>query len=301
MNFDQLKYYVETVQCQSINAAAKNLYINQSTLTVALKQLEREIGCQLLIRSHVGVKTTPMGRRVYFDALKILNIQNEWLQYATNLSSSPATVTVFALESLVDTVLNGISRKVSLEYPSISLNIQIRTPNEMLSDGSETISLTSAYADEKSVFLKNSPKEHWNVCVLLEDSLCVYVNGLSPLAQREALSLEEIRRLKLVLPAHPEAGSTPLNKMLQVSGNYFISSIENMLKLAAERNFATVLPHFLSLYPQYISLYGLKPVAIADFDTRIFYFLIYPPEPQLTKEQKQVISIIQSFFQNTAE
>jgi len=305
MNFDQLKYFVETVQCQSINKAAQNLYINQSTLTVALKSIETELGCQLLLRSHTGVKATAEGERVYFDAVKILEVYQEWQQLSQITKKKQNIVTIFCLESLANTLFRDISLKISLDYAPIGLDVQIRTPNEMLTDETNTIFINSIYTGHKKDILKNTKKHTWNTEILFEDQLCVYVNDTHPLYQQTSVSLKVLQQQKLVFSAQPETASVPLINMLNIYNAYRISTPQNMLKLAAENNLCTILPNLLANYPQYISLYGLKPIPIDDFDSRIYFYLAYPPEIHLTPEQKQMVVIIkelcQQFTQNNVD
>ena len=48
MTLNQLKYIIELSKENSINEAAKKLFISQPSLTAALKSLEQEIGFDIL-------------------------------------------------------------------------------------------------------------------------------------------------------------------------------------------------------------------------------------------------------------
>src|SRR5205085_10933791 len=48
-------------ECGSLRAAAEQLHMSQPALTLAIQQLESELGCQLLVRSKRGVSLTPFG------------------------------------------------------------------------------------------------------------------------------------------------------------------------------------------------------------------------------------------------
>lgn len=58
MTLQQLRYFIETVKHGSINKAAENLFISQPSLSIALKELEAEIGLDLLIRTPRGITLT---------------------------------------------------------------------------------------------------------------------------------------------------------------------------------------------------------------------------------------------------
>ena len=51
MELRQLKYFVKVAETLNFSEAAKVLNVTQSTLSQQVKQLETEIGTQLLLRS----------------------------------------------------------------------------------------------------------------------------------------------------------------------------------------------------------------------------------------------------------
>jgi DNA-binding transcriptional LysR family regulator len=61
MTLQQLKYFIEVANCGSINKAAENLFIAQPSLSNAMKELEGEIGTELLTRTPKGITLTTDG------------------------------------------------------------------------------------------------------------------------------------------------------------------------------------------------------------------------------------------------
>lgn len=62
MTFQQLEYIVEISKCGSINKAAQKLFLSQSGISTAVRELENELGIRVLARSNRGVEFTPEGR-----------------------------------------------------------------------------------------------------------------------------------------------------------------------------------------------------------------------------------------------
>ena len=62
MTLAQLKYVITIADTGSMNEAAKLLFISQPSLSLALKELENEIGTELFKRSNRGVVLTPEGQ-----------------------------------------------------------------------------------------------------------------------------------------------------------------------------------------------------------------------------------------------
>ena len=61
MTLQQLKYALTIADCGSMNEAAKQLFISQPSLSLAVKELEKEIGTRLFKRSNRGVSVTQEG------------------------------------------------------------------------------------------------------------------------------------------------------------------------------------------------------------------------------------------------
>lgn len=73
MRIQQLAYLDKIVETGSINEAAKQLFLTQPSLSNAIKELEAELGIQLLIRSKLGVSLTEEGREFMLYARQILD------------------------------------------------------------------------------------------------------------------------------------------------------------------------------------------------------------------------------------
>lgn len=73
MRIQQLQYLETIVRTGSINEAAKQLYLTQPSLSNAIKELESEMGIQILLRSKLGVTLTDDGREFMNYARQVLD------------------------------------------------------------------------------------------------------------------------------------------------------------------------------------------------------------------------------------
>ncbi|MDX6768392.1 MAG: LysR family transcriptional regulator [Elusimicrobiota bacterium] len=65
LNYHHLLYFWTSVRAGRITAAARELHLSQSALSLQLKTLERALGKTLLLRTRRGVELTDAGRLVY--------------------------------------------------------------------------------------------------------------------------------------------------------------------------------------------------------------------------------------------
>ena len=62
MDIKNLTYILEAYKCRSINKAAQKLFLSQSGISTAVRELENELGIRVLARSNRGVEFTPEGK-----------------------------------------------------------------------------------------------------------------------------------------------------------------------------------------------------------------------------------------------
>lgn len=76
MTIQQCKYVLMIAQCGSFNKAAKQMFVAQSSLSVGVKTLEKELNIKIFVRSGTGIVLTEEGRE-FIDYAKPLVHQSE--------------------------------------------------------------------------------------------------------------------------------------------------------------------------------------------------------------------------------
>ena len=71
MTFQQLQYLLAIDRTGSLSLAAKEMFVSQSSVSIALAALESELDCRIFIRSTKGLSLTPEGRQVIAHAQRI--------------------------------------------------------------------------------------------------------------------------------------------------------------------------------------------------------------------------------------
>ena len=72
MTFQQLQYLLAIHRTGSVSQAAKELFVTQSSVSIALASLEKELNCRIFVRSTQGLTLTPEGRQVIGHAQRIV-------------------------------------------------------------------------------------------------------------------------------------------------------------------------------------------------------------------------------------
>ena len=61
MTLTQLRYAITVANANSMNEAARMLFVSQPSLSSAIKELEEEIGVEIFRRTNRGISLTPEG------------------------------------------------------------------------------------------------------------------------------------------------------------------------------------------------------------------------------------------------
>ena len=108
MNLLHMKYAVEIAETKSINKAAEKLYVGQSALSRAIKELEASLGVVLFERSAKGMFLTPDGETFVRYAKSVLKqvdaIENLFKKYA-KMAVPSKKITPHKLRSTYGTAL----------------------------------------------------------------------------------------------------------------------------------------------------------------------------------------------------
>jgi len=125
MELRHLRYFVAVAETGGLTAAAKErLHTAQPSLSRQIRELEAEVGVQLLIRNARGIELTPAGR-AFLDHARLALAQSETAIQAARRAAHPAKP-VFALGFLTGQEVDWLPEAMRLlrdELPNIDVTI----------------------------------------------------------------------------------------------------------------------------------------------------------------------------------
>ena len=202
MDLNQLRYFAKVAEKQSISKAANELFISQPALSMAIHNLENELGHYLFIRNKFGVTLTPFGEKILTDILEILNrltsIEEKADQEIANIKIKIATI-----PSFVCTILPIVTQRFSELYPDIPVIIEEKAiPRE------ETKLALNDYTFILTLINENiethngsgiSKKKKFNYHLLFTDKPVALFNTQHPLASKENISFKDLLQYPLLV------------------------------------------------------------------------------------------------------
>ena len=72
MTIRQLQYFASICRTQNLSASARELFVSQPTLTIAMKELEKELGTGLFVKKGTHIEVNEAGRRLLMEVEPLL-------------------------------------------------------------------------------------------------------------------------------------------------------------------------------------------------------------------------------------
>lgn len=176
MELRQLKYFVNVADNLSFSEAAKNLCVTQSTLSQQIKQLERELGTQLFIRSSHKVALTEAGEELLPHAKNTIHSAEICISRISDLNElSSGTLNIGVTYSFSPILTETLITFMRM-YPLIKLNIFYKPMSELMD------LLKQREVDFVLAFKPSEPVEGVESHILFQNSLSAIVRTSHSLA-----------------------------------------------------------------------------------------------------------------------
>ncbi|GEM45654.1 LysR family transcriptional regulator [Deinococcus cellulosilyticus] len=258
MQFHQLAGFVRIVDAGSFTLAAEQLRITQSALSHAIASLEKELQVTLLQRDRQGARPTEAGERLLPHVREILarleRIRHE-ARNTTGLLSG--RVRIGSIPSATVDFLPRAIAAFSRQHPNIDL-VMLEEPSQ--GHGRLLDWLTSHTIDLALIEL---PLAEFDTVPLMDDELCAVLPADSPLAELEAVPMQELVGLPFVLSRY---SSEPLiHQAFQGAGEmpdirFEVQDLGTLISLVREGLGISLVPRLaLPKTPEGLALRSVSP------------------------------------------
>ena len=193
MEIRVLRYFLETAREGNMTRAAQRLFISQPTMSKQLKELEKELGTKLFVRTNYNIRLTEAGMLLRERAEDILSLVDKTEAEFKSLEEiNSGDLYVGAPESESMGLFAEIVCRLQQDYPKIRCNIysgNVQDVCEKLDKGLLDFAIVMNYVDlMKYNYLPMSTEDTWGVVMKEND----------PLAAKKSFSASELRNLPLI-------------------------------------------------------------------------------------------------------
>ncbi len=212
MELRVLEYFLAVAREQNITAAAESLHISQPALSTQLKNMEDELGKQLLIRGVKGsrkVILTEEGMILRKRAEEILSLvkrtENEIIQSDETITGN---VFIGTGETEIVRLFAMVAKKLQKKYPDIRYHISSGNAEHVLEY------LDKGLIDFGLLFTEIDSQKYEAIPVPIKDTWGVLMRKDSPLAEKEVICPEDLWDKPLIV-SHQKGDDGYLNQWLQ--------------------------------------------------------------------------------------
>lgn len=314
MHLQQLFYLMEVGKTHSISQAAENLFITQPTLSIAISNLEKELGCTLLNRTKSGVYPTETGKKAICIASEITT-KIEELERLGELESREVCINIFSIPSLNGGFLQEALIRFHQLCPSVQVNVFEEKPPIALACYMKEIAhleyphyygILAATPELIHSIYKRS-KIDIESYLLKKDEICCLISASSPLAKVDKISLEQFSEYPLIQYQFMPHSSNPFYKDAVILDAYdavfkkgktclTVASLDVLKQLVANNVGISAVPKSM-LYGDENFMQGkIKILPFEDFHVPLEYYLIHPKNYVLTDSEQVFIDVVQKVF-----
>ena len=291
MNLSYMKSFYETVRCNSISKAAKELHLTQPGLSMQLQNFENEIGEKLLNRSNKGVSLTEEGKIVFEFAESMLSLQNNLDKKLKNLKESKSRLFLSACSSLGEQILPCSIYTFKEIYPNINVSMDI--------DNSENILKKLTNHDTNIGIIHEFDDIAYNIIAknIVSDKLVLVGSADSEI---DRVTIDELAKLPLIL-REDGSGTLAILKRSLSENNILIDNLNVLLSLnspqaikssvTSGRGFA-FMPELSITHELRRGL--LKKINIKDFNTDFKYNIVMRKNYTLSETENKFLSFLTS-------
>ncbi|MGN0309357.1 MAG: LysR family transcriptional regulator [Bacteroides sp.] len=195
MELRQLNYFVEVAETLNFSDAARSLCITQSTLSQQIKQLEQELGVQLLQRNSHSVSLTEAGSELLPYAHQTLHSAHLCFDRVHDLQQVLTGTLNIGVTFSFSPILTETLTVFMRQYPHVRLNIYYKTMEELME------MLSARKIDFVLAFRPVVPYADIESHILFDNHLSAIVSENHPLARKASVSFDDLARYDIALPA----------------------------------------------------------------------------------------------------
>lgn len=195
MKLNQLSYLVAIEKYGTISRAAEALYLSQPSISVAVRELEEELGYPLLLRNNKGIAFTPEGLLVLEKARGILAAMDEIRHIRQKEQALSGRLRVGSTPHYCSSILLDVMLELERRYPEVSLLLEEEdsfSVTERVESGALEMGIVQVCDLEPKYWQQKLERRSVLFEELFQEEMCAAVCQGHPLAGREQVSQEEL-------------------------------------------------------------------------------------------------------------
>lgn len=307
MKLEYLFYLLEIDRLGSISAAAKSLRLRQSTLSSALKSVEREMGFPLFQRVPTGVEVTPTGKQFMelareaqhrYDELRSLKAGSSARRRQITLLLAPSVISCAAI-SLTDAFY-----KYDVGGQLIFEECNSHTVYQRIFSRSASVGIACLTLDQIRQFQQEQLNDGIAVEPLMQDYLHLLVSRSHRLAGQPYVSVEALANERLATFFKDSPNDAIMGSVIRNWSHFTVySDINIAMSAVIQQGMIAVLPRYTLLAGPEVWHQQVCSVPLLDTsrNNHLIFYLIYRMDEGLHYQENILLNCVRSYFKGLTE
>jgi DNA-binding transcriptional LysR family regulator len=192
-----IRYFVAVGEEENVTRAAERLHVSQPSLSAAIKQLEQQLGVELLQRSGRGVALTPAGSLLLHRGRELLELSQRVVEEVRARGSAPAGRLRLGLSPTARYgIVPGLLAACAAEAPAAMIYTSEDTTGALVrhvAQGRLDLAVTFCMGSQ--------PPEGVELMLLRDEPAVVHMPASHPLAERSAVDVRDLAQETILVAA----------------------------------------------------------------------------------------------------
>lgn len=194
MTMDQLIYFIACAETNSFTKTSKLYFVSQPAISTAIKNLEKELSCELFIRNNNELSLTEAGKYLYRISRPVVSLFKNINAQMNDYLAMNTTIKIGIPPMLGGFIFAPIFDKFTSKYPNIYIKM-----TELASKANQKAVIDDEIDVALTVINNNVIDPKLNYIKIDETQLIFAVRENNPLAKRKSISINELGNMPLIL------------------------------------------------------------------------------------------------------
>ncbi len=233
MHYEELKTFVTLAEVKNFTKTAEILLMSQPSVSLHIKNLEKEFQTKLFLRSPKILKITPTGEMLYDRAKQMITIyeqtKQDILEHQNSIKGELKIGASFTIgEYILPSLLSGLQKK----YPELELQVTIGNTEEIVQSVrlfQVDIGLIEGHTNEKEL----------SVHPFMQDELFIVASNHHELTRKKEVTMAELQNQEWVVREVGSGTREYFNHVVRSNG----LKVKSLLSISSNQGIKEMLMH----------------------------------------------------------
>ncbi|WP_071394000.1 LysR family transcriptional regulator [Bacillus tuaregi] len=237
MYYDELKTFVTLVEVKNFTKTAEILRMSQPSVSLHIKNLEKEFQTKLFLRSPKIIQITPTGELLYDRAKQMITIYEKTKQdILEHQNSIQGELKIGASFTIGEYILPSLLFELQKKYPELELQVTIGNTEEIVQSVrllQVDIGLIEGHTNEKEL----------TVHPFMQDELFIVASNNHELTYKQEVSMTDLQNREWVVREVGSGTREFFNHVVRTNG----LKVKSLLSISSNQGIKEMLIHGMGL------------------------------------------------------